>query len=250
MATKQKILGVIPARLNSTRLPGKMLIDIEGMPLIVRTYRQALQAKLLDAVVVATDSPEIREAVVAYGGRVIMTSKKPKTGSDRVAEAAKKFTDFKPSIVLNIQGDEPLMPPTAIDLTARLLLDDSKAPMSTVATPFTLGQDVDEPGLVKVVTDKEGYALYFSRSRLPYPRATTTHTYLNHLGIYGYRFGMLQKFVTLRQTPLEKIELLEQLRALENGYRIKVGIGNFKRAEVNEPHELERAREMVRRLKL
>lgn len=245
---KERILGILPARLNSTRLPGKMLVDIEGLPLIVRTYRQAVKAKILDAVVVATDSPEIKEAVEAYGGRVVMTSKKPKTGSDRVAEAAATFKDFTPAIVINIQGDEPLMPPAAIDMTARLLLGAKEAVMSTVATPFVKGQDVDEPGLVKVVLDRDGYALYFSRSRLPFPR-TPNSRYLNHLGIYGYRFAFLKKYVALKQTPLEKVELLEQLRALENGYRIKVGVGNFKRAEVNEPHELERVRAMVRGLK-
>ena len=246
MAKKKKVLGVLPARLNSTRLPGKMLLDMLGKPLIVRTYEQATQAKLLDAVVVATDSPEIKAAVEAHGGRVVMTSSKPSNGTERVAEAAKRFKDFVPDIVLNIQGDEPLMPPSAIDLTATLLLKNPKAPMSTVASPFVRKEDIGQPGLVKVVLDHEGYALYFSRAPIPYARTEVpASTYLNHLGLYGYTREFLARYVRLKPSALEEAELLEQLRALQNGYRIVVGIGSFERAEVNGRHEFEKALKLL-----
>lgn len=244
---RKKVLGVIPARLNSTRLPGKMLLDMLGKPLIVRTYEQAKKAKLLDALVVATDSSEIEAAVRAFGGRVIRTSSRPENGTERVAEAARKFKDFKPDIVINIQGDEPLMPPEAIDHTAKLLLKND-AVMSTVATPFKNDADLAKPGLVKVALDCNGYALYFSRSTIPYARTTVPiGQYLNHLGLYGYTRDFLLQYVRLKPTPLEKAELLEQLRALENGYRIIVGIGEFERAEVNEMHEFKKALTIMRR---
>ena len=241
----KKILGVIPARLNSTRLPGKMLLDMLGKPLIVHTYLQAKKAYMLDDVVVATDSKEIEEAVISHGGKVIRTSSRPKTGSDRVAEAAAKFKGFKPDIVLNIQGDEPLMPASAINQTARLLINEKEAVMSTVATPFKNKKELTNPGLVKVACDKDGYALYFSRSIIPYEKTSYKH-FLNHLGIYGYKYDFLLKYTRMKQTPLEKAELLEQLRALENGYKIKVGVGVFERAEVNEPHEFKKALRMMR----
>jgi 3-deoxy-manno-octulosonate cytidylyltransferase (CMP-KDO synthetase) len=247
MAKQPKILGIIPARLNSTRLPGKMLLDMLGKPLIVRTYEQAKKAKMLDAVVVATDSLEIKEAVEAFGGKVLLTSNKPKTGSDRVAEAAEKFKEFTPDIVLNIQGDEPLMPPSAINKTAQLLIGEKRAVMSTVASRFIQESDLSEPGLVKVVTDKNGYALYFSRSVIPNPRVVTPiEHYYNHIGIYGYKRDFLKQYVKLKQTPLEIAESLEQLRALENGFEIIVGIGKFERAEVNEAHEFKKALAMLR----
>jgi 3-deoxy-manno-octulosonate cytidylyltransferase (CMP-KDO synthetase) len=244
---KKMILGIIPARINSTRLPRKMLQDICGKPMIEWTYRQVKKAKILDALVVATDSPEIAEVVQRAGGRVIMTSSRPQTGTDRVAEAARKFKDFTPDIVLNIQGDEPMMPITAITKTAKLLLEDPQVVMSTVARPYPKKGSLEEPGQVKVVLDRDSYALYFSRSKIPFDRSPY-EKYYNHLGIYGYQFSFLQKFVKFKQTPLEKAEILEQLRALENGYRIKVGIGNYERVEVNEPHELEAVRRLMRKI--
>lgn len=244
---KRKVLGIIPARLNSTRLPRKMLQDICGKPLIQWTYLQAKKAKILDAVVVATDSEEIAAAVRAVGGEVIMTSSKPQTGTDRVAEAARKFRKFKPDVVLNIQGDEPLMPIAAITKTAKIILDDTSVVMSTVARPFPKGGDLNLSGQVKVVLDKQKNALYFSRSKIPFDRVPYAN-YYNHLGIYGYTYDFLVKFVKFKQTPLEKAELLEQLRALENGYRIKVGIGTYERVEVNEPHELEEVRKIMKKI--
>jgi len=246
---KKTVIGIIPARLNSTRLERKMLQDICGKPMIEWTYRQAKKAKILDEVVVATDSQEIADVVEGIGGRVIMTSKKPKTGSDRVAEAAQLYAKKKkrPDIVLNIQGDEPMMPTAAITKTAKLLIDDPEPVMSTVARPYPKESDLNDPGQVKVVLDKKGYALYFSRAPIPFAREVYDN-YYNHLGIYGYRYDFLQKFVKFKQTPLEKAEILEQLRAVENGYKIKVGIGKYDRVEVNDPHELEEARKKLEKI--
>ena len=241
----KRILGIIPARLNSTRLPRKMLQDICGKPLIQWTYEQVKKAKILDALAVATDSDEIADVILRIGGMVIRTTSKPRNGTERVAEASRKFKEFHPDIVLNIQGDEPLMPVAAITKTAQLVAQNPDVVMSTVARPFPKGVSLEEPGQVKVVLDKNNYALYFSRSKIPFDRVPF-HNYFNHLGIYGYTYDFLQKFVKLRQTPLENAELLEQLRALENGYCIKVGIGNYERVEVNELHELEAVRNIIK----
>lgn len=241
---KHRVLGVIPARLRSTRLPRKMLIDIGGKPLIYYTWRQAKKAKTLDEVVVATNSKEIKNAVEGFGGRVIMTSSRHKTGSDRVAEASKLFSDFKPTIVVNIQGDEPLLPPLAIDAVVKRLVRDNNIPMSTVATRLSNLKELEVPGIVKTVLDKSGCALYFSRSVIPYAR-TPYKKYYKHLGLYGFRYEFLQRYVKLSQTPLEKAESLEQLRALEHGYKIAVDIGSFKRIEVNEPSELSAVRKIL-----
>ena len=241
---KQKVLGVIPARLASTRLKRKLLLTINGLPLITYTMKQVQKAKLLDAVIVATDSKEIARAVESYGGKAVMTSASIKTGSDRVAAAAKKFTAFIPDIVVNIQGDEPLIPEKAIDTVVKLLLKDSSAVMSTVATPLTDKRDLHDPGVVKVVCDGRGNALYFSRSLIPNPRAPY-HKYLKHIGLYAFRRKFLYTYVRLLQTELEKAELLEQLRALENGYSIKVGVGKFDRVEVNTKEEFERVKRII-----
>ncbi len=242
--SKKKVLCVIPARLGSTRLPLKMLKSIDGKPLIYYTWKQAMKAKLPDAVVVATDSKEIMEAVTKFGGTAMMSPSTIKCGSDRTAYVAKRFKAFKPDIVINLQGDEPLIPPAAIDKTIDLLLKDSKLVMSTVGTPFINDADRLSPNFVKVVTDKNGMALYFCRSLMPYPR-TPFNKHIKHLGLYGYRADFLQKYVTLKQTPLEKIELLEQLRALENGYGIKVGIGKYHQLEVNTQDEFDRVKALI-----
>jgi len=242
---KEQVLGVIPARLGSTRLHRKMLVEINGKPLVYYTWSKAKKAKKLDEVVIATDSKEIKEVAETFGARVVLTSASIKSGSQRVAAAAKLFKDFIPSIVVNIQGDEPMMPPKAIDTTVELLLNDAEAHMSTVATPFVTTEDLKDPGMVKVVLNKQNYALYFSRSIIPHQRTQYTK-YLNHLGIYGFRNEFLTVYNKLKQTPLDKAESLEQLRVLEHGYSIKVGVGNFRRVEVNTPHELEVARRLMK----
>ncbi len=240
-----KVLGIIPARLGSTRLARKMLININGKPLVYYTYRQALKAKSLDGLVIATDSQEIVDAVSQFDAPVIMTSESIQSGSDRVAVASKKFKDFIPDIVVNIQGDEPLMPARAIDQTVKALQEDKTAVVATPATVFEQSHDVHEPGFVKVVVDRDNNALYFSRSQIPYPRGEFK-TYFKHLGLYAYRREFLYKYTKMKQTPLELAEKLEQLRILENGYKIKVVQGNFKTLEVNTPHELSLVRKLIK----
>jgi 3-deoxy-manno-octulosonate cytidylyltransferase (CMP-KDO synthetase) len=245
---KTKVLGVIPARLNSTRLARKMLADINGKPLIWHTWNQARKAKLLDAVVVATDSVEIREALLKLGVTdVVMTSSKINTGSDRVAAAAKLFKKFKPDIVINIQGDQPMVPSRAIDQTVSVLLKNPKALVSTIATSLKNKDDFQNPGCVKVVLNKKGEALYFSRSLIPFPRENAGVKVLWHFGIYGYRANFLQQYVKMPQTPLEKTELLEQLRILENGYPISVGVGTYDFTEVNVAAELDIVRKLLKK---
>lgn len=229
---KQKVLGVIPARLGSTRLKEKLLLDFHGKPLVIRTLEAAAKAKMLDGLVVATDTKAIADAVKVAGGKFIMTSEKIQSGSDRTAAAARLFKDFKPDIVVNIQGDEPLIPIRAIDDTVKALIKDKSAVMATPASVFKDEQDVLNPNFVKVVTTLAGKALYFSRSQLPYPRDNYTG-YLKHLGLYAYRYDFLQKYPKLKQTPLELAEKLEQLRVLENGYHIIVVKGNYPTMEVN-----------------
>ena len=221
----KKILGVIPARLASMRLKEKLLLPINGKPLIYYTWRQALLAKSLDRVIIATDSEKIHAAAVAFGADVVMTSATALTGTDRVAEAAQAFTDFIPSIVVNIQGDEPLLPPAAIDACVDALLKNKDVSMSTTASPLSF-LEAGSPSVVKVVCDINGRALYFSRARIPHPR-NPHKGYLRHNGLYAFRRPFLVVYVGLPQTPLELIESLEQLRALENGYAIQVVVGEF-----------------------
>lgn len=240
-----KVLGVIPARLNSTRLPRKMLIDIGGKPLLYYTWKQAQKAKKLDALVIATDSKEIKDVAESFGATVLMTPRSIKCGSDRVAHALSQFKDFAPSIVLNIQGDEPLLPAKAIDHVVTALQKNIDAVVATPATPFKDSRDVNTPDFVKVVADMHGRALYFSRSVLPFPRAEYTKPFLKHLGLYGFRADFLKKYVTMKQTPLEKAEKLEQLRILENGYAIQIVPGTYNTMEVNTPRELAIAKKMI-----
>lgn len=243
----KSVLAVIPARIGSMRLPRKMLASIGGKPLVWHTWNQVRKAKLVNHCIVATDSYEIRDALLRYGADVVMTRGFIQTGSDRVAHAAKLFKKFAPSIVINVQGDEPMMPPSAIDKTIEVLLKNKNAVMSTVATPLTKKEELQNPGVVKVVVDTKGRALYFSRSPIPYPREKSGVPRLKHLGIYGFRATFLQTFVKLSRTPLERTENLEQLRALEHGYPIEVGIGMYRRMEVNTKEELKAVRKMLAR---
>lgn len=237
----KKILGIIPARLSSTRLAQKMLADVHGKPLIYYAWRQAKQSKMLNDLIIATDSERIADAVRGFGGVVVMTSAEHQSGTDRVAEAAGMYSH---DIVLNIQGDEPVISPSAIDAVAQLLLDDPEAVMGTVATPFRSDEDIAYPGSAKVVLDKNNYALYFSRFPIPYARNPFTH-YLKQVAVYSFRREFLLKYASLPQGPLEMAEGLEHLRALENGYRIKVAVGNFDSLSVDYPEDLERVRKVL-----
>lgn len=214
-----KVLCVIPARYASTRLPGKPLKDIAGKPMVCRVYERAIKAKNVAKTIVATDDERILAAVQENGGEAMMTRKDHATGTDRLAEVAASFPDV--DLIVNVQGDEPLIEPELIDDLIAVFADDTELNMATVKTQITAEAEADNPNNVKVVTDKNGYALYFSRSLMPYPRHTGCPVY-KHIGIYAYKRDFLLKYAKMEPTPLETAESLEQLRALENGYRIKV----------------------------
>ncbi|MEP2776195.1 MAG: 3-deoxy-manno-octulosonate cytidylyltransferase [Luteolibacter sp.] len=219
---KPQIIGILPARWGSTRFPGKPLHLIAGKPLIQHVWERCKATKLLSEILVATDDSRIADAVTAFGGKAVMTSPDHPTGTDRLAEAAKSFPEA--THVLNIQGDEPLIDPALIDELAQALIDDPALHMVTAANPLDPSDPaVSDPNVVKVVVKKNGHALYFSRSPLPFFRNPVPGLpVLRHKGIYGYRRDFLETFVTWEPSPLELAESLEQLRALENGANIRV----------------------------
>lgn len=213
---------IIPARYGSSRLEGKPLIEVNGKPVIQWVYEKAKQAKLADIIIVATDDERIFNAVKAFGGEVEMTSADHKCGSDRIREVVERHPEI--SYIVNLQGDEPLIKPESIDAVAKNVQEDEKADISTLIRVLKDKEEIENPNLVKCVIDNNGFALYFSRSKIPYERNTGVATFYGHLGIYGYKREALLKMTSLPQTPLEKTESLEQLRALENGMKIKTSI--------------------------
>ena len=215
-----KAVAIIPARLNSTRFPGKPLYPIAGKSLLQRVFERCLQAENLDSVIVATDDMRIARAAFDWGAEVALTSPKHRTGTDRVAEVVKKATEFM--YVINIQGDEPLVDPRLIDMIVEKLRSERKIDMVTAAHPFEDSADALSPHQVKVVVDVHGRALYFSRAAIPFPRTPSRIKYLRHQGIYGFRRETLLQLVRWKTTPLERAESLEQLRALENGVKVHV----------------------------
>jgi 3-deoxy-manno-octulosonate cytidylyltransferase (CMP-KDO synthetase) len=222
--------AIIPARFKSTRFPGKPLVEIDGKTLIEHVYRRVGQATLVKDIVVATDDKRIAEAVERFGGTVAMTREDHSSGTDRLAEAVQDFhTD---ALIVNVQGDEPMIEPDNIDqaIAAAQLGD---ADIVTLMTPLDPAQAGD-PNRVKVVTDRNGIALYFSRTKIP-----SGGTYSLHLGLYVYRVGFLKKFTKLERTPLEVSERLEQLRALEHGYRIRVVAVESESFGIDTPEDLE-----------
>lgn len=215
-----KVVGVIPARLKSERLKNKVLKLIAGKPLLWYVWKQAKEAKLLDKVIIACCDEEVKEAARNFGADVFWTNPELKSGTDRVADAASKINC---EIVLNIQGDEPLIRPESLDEIAGFLIHNINYHMASVAFSTMQKEELENPNVVKVVTDKNGNALYFSRGMIPCGvRSDVKVKYLKHIGIYGYRKNFLLEFSSLEQTPLEKIEKLEQLRAIENGIDIKI----------------------------
>ena len=240
-----KVIGVIPARYHSTRLPGKPLADINGKPMIQYVYENTARSTTLDEVIVATDDKRVIEAVENFGGKARMTSKDHSTGTDRIAEVAEKY-DVR--IVVNIQGDEPFINPGMIDEIVTPLLEDEDIPMSTLKHEITDKEDLGNTNVVKVVTDISDFALYFSRSLIPYPRYEEGHRAYEHIGIYAYRKDFLLHFSGLTPTGLERTEALEQLRALENGYRIKVILTrqDYIPLSVDTSDDLEKARGYAR----
>ncbi|MCK4436486.1 3-deoxy-manno-octulosonate cytidylyltransferase [bacterium] len=245
-----KVVGIIPVRYHSTRLPGKALADIGGKTMVERVYRQATKARVLDKVIVATDSKRIHKVVKGFGGEVRMTSPRHPSGTDRVAEVASKLKMPSKSIVVNIQGDAPLLPPQMIDQLVKPLLDRPDLDMSTLYHQIKNHRELFNPNIVKVVVDKEGFALYFSRLPLPYLRDQETFDYFyEHIGPYAYRKSFLLKFSRLSMGKLERAEKLEQLRVLENGYRIKMVETKYDCIEVDTPRDLEKVREITKKLR-
>ena len=214
-----RTLCVIPARYASTRLPGKPLADICGKPMICRVLERASRAQKPEKVIVATDDQRIYDVVRAEGGEALLTRADHPTGTDRLAEVAEAYPEV--DLIVNVQGDEPLIEPAVIDDLIAPFEMDENLPMATVMTRMDDAAEQLNPNNVKVVVDKLGYALYFSRSLVPYPRAAAGPVY-KHIGIYAYRRDFLLRYARLEPTPLERAESLEQLRALENGYGIRV----------------------------
>lgn len=236
MRTPQ-VLAVIPVRFASTRFPGKPLAAETGYPLIQHVHQAVAAARTVRAIIVATDDRRIADAVEGFGGNAVMTSPSHTNGTSRITEAIDGLDLHADDIIVNVQGDEPEIDPSAID-TAVNALAASDAPVATLAAPFGMSESRDDPNVVKVVRRADGHALYFSRGLIPYPLATATANLsggalgvgraaggpLRHVGIYAYRRGFLEHYLDMRETPLEQTERLEQLRILEHGYDIAVAI--------------------------
>jgi len=240
-----KTAAVIPARFASTRLEGKPLADICGKTMVQRVYERAVAAGVSE-VVVATDDERIMRAVASFGGRAVMTSKEHASGTDRVAEAA---SSIQADIIVNLQGDEPLIDPALIGAAVRPLLDRPDVAMATLKTPITHEEEYLDPNAVKVVTDTAGFALYFSRSPIPFCRkgfAGLPAPAYKHIGLYVFRREFLFEFTGTKPTALELSESLEQLRALESGRRIKVVEVEYNPVSVDTPEDLERVRKIVK----
>ncbi|HDQ45966.1 MAG TPA: 3-deoxy-manno-octulosonate cytidylyltransferase [bacterium] len=245
-----QIVGVIPARWASSRLPGKPLTDLAGKPMIRHVVERVSQARLLDEVIVATDDARILQVVEDFGGRAVMTDPGLASGTDRVAEAVRSLDA---DIVVNIQGDEPLIPARAVDEAARILLDDPSVEMGTLVTAFRSAEELFSPHTAKVVTDDSGFALYFSRSPIPFCRDASDPSvwlkrgvYRKHIGIYVYRKTFLLRFAGWKPGRLEEAEKLEQLRALAHGVRIRVAETEYDPVCVDTPEDAERVRTLLR----
>lgn len=243
-----KFIGLIPARYASTRFPGKPLALLAGKPVIQHVYEQA--AKVLDAVYVATDDERIYNKVLEFGGKVVMTSIEHHSGTDRIEEALEKIGgNF--DVVVNIQGDEPFIAQSQIETLCHCF-EDEATQIATLGKPFECIEAVENPNSPKIVVDNRGYAMYFSRSIIPFVRGVERqewlkkYPFLKHLGIYAYRTEVLKAITRLPQSSLELAESLEQLRWLENGYRIKVGITNVETVGIDTPEDLQRAEDFIR----
>ena len=255
---KHKVVAIIPARYASTRLPGKPLIEIAGKPMILRVVERAKQAASINRVIVATDDERVFQAVSGAGVEVVMTAPNHATGTDRLAEVAAKIDA---GIIVNVQGDEPLIEPSTIEAAVAPLLADQSIVMSTTCEPIESVEDALKSNVVKVVVDRDGFALCFSRNPIPFPRAAVIEhgsikaalrarpellrTFSKHTGLYAYRRDFLLTFASLPPTPLEQGEMLEQLRALEHGYRIKVIAVTHRSIGVDTPEDLKLVRRMI-----
>ena len=241
--TDTSVLAVIPARYHSTRLPGKVLLELAGRPMIEHVYRRASLARTIDALVVATDDERVAEVVAGFGGMVCLTSPDHATGTDRLAEVAAATPC---GLIVNIQGDEPLLDPAVIDATVLPMRDDPSIEMGTAARALRDPAEFTNPTMVKVVRDAQGFALYFSRAPVPHGRDGSPLAVARvHVGLYVYRRATLLRLARLAAGPLERAEALEQLRALEHGIRIHVADTRFESSEVNTPEDLDRVRQLL-----
>ena len=243
-----KFIGIIPARYASTRFPGKPLAMLGGRTVIQRVYEQA--AAVLEEAYVATDDERIFKAVEEFGGQVVMTRQDHKSGTDRIEEAAEKI-GTQADVIINIQGDEPFIQKSQIE-TLKSLFENPDTQIGTLGKKFESIEAVTNPNSPKIVTDKNGFALYFSRSVIPYIRGKEQaewlqhFPFLKHLGLYAYRRDVLRQITQLPQSPLEMAESLEQLRWLENGYRIRVGLTDVETVGIDTPDDLRRAEEFLK----
>jgi 3-deoxy-manno-octulosonate cytidylyltransferase (CMP-KDO synthetase) len=240
-----KVVVVIPARYGSTRLPGKPLVSLAGQPMIQRVYERAKSAQRVDRVIVATDDERIVKAVKAFGGEARMTRADHRTGTERVAEVA---AHDGADVFVNVQGDEPLLDPAAVDTAVQALLEEPQASVATVATPIKTPGDIMDPNVCKVVLDFDENALYFSRAPVPWVRDTANKVqvrHLKHLGLYVFRRDALLEYPTLPQGELEKIEQLEQLRWLENGWKIRVAQVQHDAVSVDVPEDVARVEKLL-----
>lgn len=237
------VIGVIPARFGSTRLPAKALAMIHGKPMIQHVYERCMKSGLLSEILVATDDKRIFDAVLSFGGNAVMTSKVHKSGTDRIGEAVKKI---KCDIVVNIQGDEPMIDPGNIDKAIEPLLTDKSINVSTICVKIKDKKEISNPNVVKVIKDKNNNALYFSRSVIPFNRDSGRVEYFKHIGLYVYRRDYLLNLIKMKQSPLEKAEKLEQLRILDNGGKIKVVTVSRDSHSVDTPGDLTKVRKLIK----
>ena len=247
MMSDPQVVVVIPSRYAATRLPGKPLVNLAGKPMVQRVYEQAKLAQTVHRVLVATDDQRIVDAVQAFGGEVRMTRSDHRTGTERIAEVAAHETG---DVFVNVQGDEPLIDPVAIDTAVAALLEDPPAQVATVATPIRHVPDIMDPNIVKAVLDFDSNALYFSRAPIPWVRDTQQKVhvkYWKHLGLYVFQRDALLEFPTLPQGELEKIEQLEQLRWLENGWRIRVAEVEHDAVSVDVPEDVTRVEKLLQK---
>ena len=237
------VIGVIPARCGSTRFEGKVLADIHGKPMLQWVWGAAKKAKILDEVIIACDDERIEDTARSFGARVTRTSKDHQSGTDRLCEVV---NPLEVKVVVNIQADEPLLEPVMLENIARPLLDDASLNVTTLMKRIDDPSEIKDPNVVKVVTDRQGLALYFSRLAIPYPRDKAAEpVYYKHIGLYGYTKDFLFIFKNLPESRLEKIEKLEQLRVLEAGFRIKVVETKIATIGVDTPEDLEKARKII-----
>jgi len=250
MSVENKIVALIPARYGSTRLPAKPLIDLCGKPMVQHVYERARRAALVNNVIVLTDHEEIVAAVRRFGGEVMLTPPEIRTGSDRIAYAVERLTDA--AIIVNVQGDEPLIDPRMIDEAVRPVIDDSSIQIATLVKKITTVQELKNPGIPKVVLDADGFGIYFSRSTIPFLRDESRvdewhlhHTYYKHIGLYVYRRDALLKFSQWNESALELAEKLEQLRFIEHGYKIKATVTTYDSVPVDTAEDAEKVRTIL-----